>query len=154
MKKAVAFPLLAVIAVAFVADTGAAQEKPLVDKTLIVWASPASLAQRGGTALTLDANRGDNFDGVVFGELEPKVWMPGSNGYQRTEKRQADWPKETAAPGQFVQMAIVYQGQQITVYRNGEPYARYTTTGQPYPFGPQSVVMFGPRHLRHRKRPE
>ena len=151
MRKAILFPCVAIVAAGFAADIrAAAGEKPLVDKTLVVWVSPAKLTQRGGTALTIDANGVDRFDGIVFGELEPKVWMPGSNTYSRTEKKQADWPKETASPEEFVQVAVVYRGRLVTVYRNAELYARYTMAGHPCQFGAQSIVMFGPRHLRNR----
>ena len=126
-----------------------AADEPLIDKTLVVWAAPANLTQQGGTALTIDANGIDRFDGIIFGELKQKVWMPGSNGFNRTEKNQGDWPQETAGPDQFVQIAIVYRGRQVTIYRNGDLYAQYTMPGEPYSFGSQSVVMFGPRHLHN-----
>ncbi len=126
----------------------AADDTPLTDKTLVVWVSPANLTQSGGTALTVNDTTIDRFDGVVFAELEPQVWMPGSNGYSRTERDQADWPKETQAEGPFVQMAIVYQGRQITMYRNGELYAEYTAGKEPYAFGTSTAILFGPRHLR------
>ncbi len=125
----------------------AAEDAPLADKTLVVWASPANLTQSGGTALTVNDTTMDRFDGVVFAELEPQVWMPGSNGYSRTNQTQTDWPKETATPGQFVQMAIVYHGQQITVYRDGVLYAEYSTSGQPHAFGTNTAILFGQRHL-------
>jgi len=147
MRQAVLLARLAILVAAFAASARADDEEPLLDKTLVVWASPASLTQRGGSALTVDANQGDHFDGVVFGEIEPAVWMPGSSHYRRTEKNQAHWPKETASPDDLVQVAIVYRGRGVTVYRNGEPYAEYTMGGEPYPFGPQSIVMFGPRHV-------
>ncbi|MBN2476003.1 MAG: GH32 C-terminal domain-containing protein [Pirellulales bacterium] len=150
MRKALGLLLVAIVSARCAGETRAAPEqKPLIDKTLVVWVSPANLDQRGGTALTVDANGIDRFDGVVFGELQPSVWMPGSNHYSRTEQQQADWPRETAGPDEFVQMAVVYQGRSVAVYRNGEPYAKYTMAGEPYPFGPQSVVMFGPRHLHN-----
>ena len=44
-------------------------------------------------------------------------------------------------------MAIVYQGQNISVFRNGQPYAAYTTSGEPYAFGLNTAILFGPRHL-------
>jgi len=147
MREAVLFPLAAIVVATSAASTRAADDKPLLDKTLVVWASPANLTQRGGSALTVDANFGDHFDGIVFGEIEPGVWMPGSSHYGRTDKEQADWPKETASPDQLVQVAIVYRGREVTVYRNGEPYAKYSMGGEPYRFGPQSIVMFGPRHV-------
>ncbi|MBC8873501.1 MAG: GH32 C-terminal domain-containing protein [Planctomycetes bacterium] len=140
----------AVELICFVSLLGVAQasaEMPLGDKTLVVWVSPANLTQAGGTALTVNDTTIDRFDGVVFAEIEPQVWMPGSNGYSRTNKEQADWSKETTGPDQFVQMAIVYEGHQITMYRNGELYAEYATSGQPYAFGANTAILFGPRHL-------
>ena len=126
---------------------GTEDDPPLADKTLVVWVSPANLAQSGGTALTVNDMTMDRFDGVIFAEIEPRVWMPGSNGYSRTNKDQAAWPKETEAAGKLVQMAIVYQGQRITIYRNGELYAEYTTSGQPHAFGTHTAVVLGQRHL-------
>jgi beta-fructofuranosidase len=126
----------------------AADDPPLVDKTLVVWVAPATLSQSGGTALTVNDTTIDRFDGVVFAELEPQVWMPGSNGYSRTDKTQTGWSKETAGPDELVQLAIVYQGRQITVYRNGERYAAYDSPGEPYPFGGNTAILFGPRHLQ------
>ncbi|MCU0872550.1 MAG: GH32 C-terminal domain-containing protein [Pirellulaceae bacterium] len=125
----------------------APRDTALVDKTLVVWVSPANLTQSGGTALTVNDTTIDRFDGVVFAELEPQVWMPGSNGYSRTEKTQTDWPRETAGHDELVHLAIVYQGRQITFYRNGEVYAAYASPGEPYPFGGNTAVLFGPRHL-------
>ena len=122
-------------------------DRTLTDKTLVVWVSPANLTQAGGTALTVNDTTIDQFDGVVFAELEPRVWMPGSNGYSRTEKEQSRWPQETADPGTFIQMAIVYQQQNITLYRDGELYASYVAEGQPHAYGVNTAVLFGQRHL-------
>ena len=102
-----------------------ALEAPLKDKTLVVWAAPANLTQRGGSALTIDDGR-EIFDAVVFGEIAPAKWMAGSDFYRRTLRDQAVIPVETADAGTFVQMAIVYAGKQITVYRNGQLYSQHT----------------------------
>lgn len=125
-----------------------AADNPLADKTLVVWVAPANLDQRGGSALTVNDTTVDRFDGVVFAELEPRVWMPGSNGFSRTHKEQSQWPKETAGADTFVQMAIVYQQQNITIYRNGELYASYAKDSQPNSFGPNTAIVFGQRHLQ------
>ncbi|MHB8971403.1 MAG: GH32 C-terminal domain-containing protein [Pirellulaceae bacterium] len=125
----------------------AADDPPLTDKTLVVWVAPANLTQQGGTALTVNDTTMDQFDGVVFAEVEPCVWMAGSNGYSRTDKAQSQWPKETAGPDTFIQMAIVYQQQNITIYRNGELYASYVTEGQPHAYGVNTAIVFGQRHL-------
>jgi beta-fructofuranosidase len=118
----------------------------LRDKTLVVWAAPDGLGQRGGSALTLDDGQG-HFDGLVFGELSPGKWMAGSDFYSRTWKDQAAWPAETAGPGTFVQIAAVYQGRQVRVYRDGELYSEHTMPGTPLEFGPHPVVLLGRRHL-------
>lgn len=123
-----------------------AAEEPLHDKTLVVWASPASLDQRGGSALTLDGWHG-RFDGIVFGEIAPRRWMAGSTGFLRTSREQDSWPVETVAPGEVVQIAVAYRGQEVAIYRNGEVYASYTMANPAQPFEPNSVVMFGKRHL-------
>ena len=60
------------------------------DKTLVVWAAPANLTQRGGSVLTLEDPR-DHFDAIVFGELRPACWMAGSDSFLRTQKDQANY---------------------------------------------------------------
>jgi beta-fructofuranosidase len=121
-------------------------DEPLRDKTLVVWASPRNLTQHGGSALTIDGRHG-KFDAIVLGELCPARWMPGSTGFSRTQRDQEAWPQETAAPGEFVQIAIAYRGDTLAMYRNGQAYAAYQMPGPAASFGPDSVMMFGKRHL-------
>ncbi|HTQ11058.1 MAG TPA: GH32 C-terminal domain-containing protein [Fimbriimonadaceae bacterium] len=134
------------------------------DKTFVVWASPANLIQRGGSALTLDDGR-SHFDGIVFGELSPAKWMPGSDYYARTSREQEAWPAETVTPASappnapsrtvgkargfedFVEMAISYRGREVSVYRNGRLYAHYDMASEPQEFGEPATVLFGRRHL-------
>ena len=73
-----------------------AADSPDTDKTLVAWAVPANLNQQGGSVLTIQS--GDRFDAIVFGEIAPGKWMPGSNFYKRTERDQAEFPAETAGP--------------------------------------------------------
>ena len=115
------------------------------DKTLIAWVTAANLTQRGGSVLTLDDHAG-HFDGIIFGELAPGKWMPGSDFYHRSQKDQGDWPSETANPTTLVQLAIVYEGREIRVYRDGARYAEYAID-QPQQFGPGCVVVMGLRHI-------
>ena len=53
---------------------------------------------------------------------------------------------ENAGPDTFVQVAIVYEGQNVTIYRGGKEYAAYAVDARQR-FGPSSVVLFGKRHL-------
>ena len=118
----------------------------LRDKTLVAWVSPANLTQRGGSVLTVDDNK-SHFDGIILGELAAKRWMAGSDFYRRTHREQGQWPEETAGSKTLVQVAISYQGQQVTLYRNGRPYAQYTMGSPAQTFGLQSVAVIGKRHL-------
>ena len=136
----VAFPL------ALICANRQAASQTLQDKTLVVWAAPANLTQQAGSALTIDDGQ-SHFDGIVFGEIAPRKWMAGSDGFSRTWKNQKDWPDETADKRTFVQIAIVYRGREATIYRNGQPYARYAMPAPPREFGPPAVVLFGQRHL-------
>lgn len=114
-------------------------------KTLVVWAAPADLNQRGGSALTLD-DMASHFDGIIFGELARGKWMAGSDYHRRSQKDQKANPDETVDKNTFVQVAIVYKGKNITIYRRGREYSSYKIDG-PQTFGSDSVVMFGRRHL-------
>lgn len=109
----------------------------LRDKTLVVWAAPANLTQRGGSALTIEDRR-DHFDGIVFGERAPAKWMAGSDMFSRTLADQASVPAETAEGRTFVQIAIVYRGSQVAIYRNGQPISQYAMPTPPREFGPDS----------------
>ncbi len=137
----IAIPLCFVVAVVAAPATNSFQ-----DKTLVVWAAPANLTQQAGSALTIDDGQ-SHFDGIIFGEITPKKWMPGSDGFRRTWKEQGNWPDETADTTTFVQLAIVYRGNEVSLFRNGRDYAHYTMPNPPQPFGPQATVLFGRRHL-------
>lgn len=122
-----------------------AEPETFKDKTLVVWVAPAGLTQRGGSALTLEDGR-EHFDAIVFGELAPGKWMAGSDYWLRTRKDQADCAAEDSDPKTFVQMAVVYAGRQVTVFRNGKLYAQHLMAGEPQEFGPASLVTIGKRH--------
>jgi hypothetical protein len=95
------------------------------DKTLVAWVSLANLNQRGGSVLTIQD--GDRFDAIVFGERTRGKWMAGSDNFRRTQADQHANAAEAAGPDTLVQMAIVYEGDDIRIYRNGEAYASYRT---------------------------
>lgn len=120
---------------------------PLGDKTLVSWVAPANLTQRGGSVLTIaaKADYAAPWDGIVFGEVTPGKWMAGSEFGHRLDRQQAAWPAETADTNTFVQLAIVYKGKEIIVYRDGKEYSHHTIQAQ-QPFGADSVVVIGRRH--------
>ena len=93
------------------------------DKTLVSWVTLTSVAERSGSVLTVQL--GDAFDGIVFAELAPGKWMAGSDNYRRTQKSQGDYRPELADDRTTVQMAIVYRGDEVTIFRGGRRYASH-----------------------------
>lgn len=140
--------LTAVVMSAVPFAANGAEKTVVADKTLVAWVAPANLTQRGGSVLTIERSQGV-FDAIVFGEIGTSKWMAGSNGFSRTSKEQEDLPAETADSETLVQIAIVYEGDQITIYRNGNQYADYTTKGSER-FGTDSIVLMGLRHIEAR----
>ena len=111
------------------------------ERTLEAWVSLADLKQGGGAAISIEAEGGNIFDAIVFGERQPKKWSAGSSGFQRT--KDLDAPEESASPGELVHLAIVYHADnRIAVFRNGVPY------GKPYlPESPLQTFKAGNAHV-------
>jgi len=114
------------------------------DKTLVSWVCLADVGQQGGSALTIQ--RDDQFDGIVLGEKEAGKWMAGSDFFKRTQNQQGDNSVENADSQGVIQMAIVYQGDQITLYRNGETYASYRANNIDLLSLNGNQAVFGLRH--------
>lgn len=116
----------------------------LTDKTLVAWATPDNLTQRGGSVLTIEGP-GGVFDGIVFGELSPGTWMAGSEFYHRTSTDQSGFPKEASVLNTPVEIAIVYRGKHVELYRDGKFCSGYDVR-EPASFGASSRVIIGLRH--------
>jgi len=116
------------------------------DKTLVAWVSPANLTHKGGSVLTIQEN--ETFDAVVLGERVAGRWMAGSDFFRRTqnENEQAACAPETADARTLVQVAIAYKGNQVSIYRNGTPYATYAVR-EAQSFGKTAFVLLGLRYL-------
>ena len=136
--------ILIVSLIAVMAQPAHSAPKIISDKTLVAWVSPANLAQKGGSVLTIEKS-GGVFDAIVLGELAAGKWMAGSNTFTRTQRDQAKNPAETAKPDVLVQIAIAYKGRQITIYRNGKKYADYTAKAAET-FTDGSLILLGLRH--------
>jgi len=139
-------PLLLGLALIGLAAPAVAEDRELRDKTLVVWASPANTTQQGAAPLAIQ-RPGGPFDALVLGEIAPGRWMAGSEFFHRTHADQAAWPVEEAKPGEFVQVAVAYEGRRVTITRDGRPYASYEMASEPATFPASSVVLLGLRHL-------
>jgi hypothetical protein len=115
-------------------------------KTLEAWVRLDDLEQRGGAAIGVQVPDGA-FDAIVFGEVEPRRWMAGSEGFARS--RSFGGPEEAEADRRPVHVAITYaEDGTIAAYRDGQPYGVPYKTSPPtrFPAG-QSQVLFGLRHM-------
>jgi len=114
------------------------------DKTLVSWLTLANTTQQGGSALTIQS--GDRFDAIVIGEREAGKWMAGSEFFHRIQSDQHANAVEKADSKTLIQMAYVYQGNRISIYRNGERYASYETSNIGLLGAPEQIAVFGLRH--------
>jgi sucrose-6-phosphate hydrolase SacC (GH32 family) len=73
--------------------------------------------------------------------------MAGSDRYHRTNRQQDAWAAEKADAKTLVQMAIVYKGDQISIYRNGARYASYEAQNIDLLSRKNNIVVFGLRHV-------
>ena len=137
---------ISVIAQVNRSETDAVEARLLsTDKTLVAWVALSDLDQRGGSALTLQS--GQEFDAIVFAEIEPRIWMAGSDEFNRTEEVQEAHDRETAAIDTLIQIAIVYEGNEIRIYLNGNVYSTHTAENIDLLGTDEKHVVFGMRHL-------
>lgn len=127
------------------AVTVAADQKTSADKTLVAWVALTDTNLRAGSVLTLQ--RGSEFDAIVFAEKASGKWMAGSDMFSRTQSNQKSYPQDTSDGKTFVQMAIVYKDDTISIYRNGELYASYNAKNIDLITGDDNIAVFGLRHV-------
>ena len=123
-----------------------ALSKDVTEKTLSAVVQLDNLDQRGGGVINIQTTNGIIFDAIVYGERDSRLWMPGSNGFVRTEH--VAGPAEKAALTQPVHLAITYkQDGSIAMFRNGEPYGKpYVSSGLQTYQGANSIINLGLRH--------
>ncbi|MGH1433285.1 MAG: RICIN domain-containing protein [Lewinella sp.] len=117
------------------------------EKSLVAWVRLDNLDVRTGSVLTLDLTDGNQFDGIVYAEREPRKWMSGSSGFDRTENPQPGF--QEVSTGELVMMAITYADvggeTNVKIYRNGQLVGDYTK-GSIREYGSTAEVLFGARH--------
>ena len=119
--------------------------KDLHEKTLEAWVVVGNLQQQGGGVIGVQTPDGQLFDTIVFAEREPRQWMAGSNGFERTQSFQGSEEKEFE---QTIHVAIVYRSDGTIVgYRNGVRYgAEYKSKGLATYTAGKAQIQFGLRH--------
>jgi len=134
----------AVLVAITVFEAGAAQAAS-TDKTLVSWVTLTDKNVRAGSVLTVQV--GAAFDGIVFAERAAGKWMAGSDTFKRSGANPNAFPPETADKKTLIQMAIVYTGENISIYRDGKEYASYKTRNIDLLSNKNNVAVFGLRHI-------
>ncbi len=120
-------------------------DRDIHEKTLEAWVTLANPDQRGGGVIGLETLEGRLFDSIVFGELTPRHWLPGSDFFNRTQE--PGGAAETSGPDQLIHVAIVYASDNsITLYRNGRQEGTSYRKGTLQPFlRGKARFLFGQR---------
>ena len=120
-------------------------DRDIHEKTFEAWVALAHPDQRGGGVIGLETPEGRFFDSIVFGELTPRHWLPGSDFFNRTQEPGGE--AETSGPDQLIHVAIVYAADNsVTMYRNGQPLGTSYRKGTLQPFlKGRSRFLFGQR---------
>jgi hypothetical protein len=119
--------------------------KSLTDKTLEAWVVLDTLDQKGGGVMTVQDRRGGVFDSIVYAERSPQEWLSGSNNHKRTEE--FGGPADDEADKRPVHVAITYQGNKVTGYRDGVRYGESYASKEVSEFGAgDAEVLLGCRH--------
>ena len=115
------------------------------DKTLVSWVELKDLSVEGGSILSIQS--GEKFDGIVLGAIESGKWTAGSEDKKRSTFELDNAKAETEASiGKLIQMAIVYKGNDIIIYRNGELYVTNKSENIDLLIAEDNIVVFGARY--------
>jgi len=111
------------------------------DKTLVSWVKLNNTSSNSGSILTIQD--GSQFDGIILSRKGGGKWIAGSDELKRTQKDMGNIKPETARSGKMVQMAVVYEGSEIRIYRNGELYSKYPAHNIDILNSNSNFVVFG-----------
>jgi sucrose-6-phosphate hydrolase SacC (GH32 family) len=101
---------------------------------------------KGGSILTIQS--GEQFDGIVFAEKEAGKWNAGSEEWKRSNPDLSTVIAETEESiAKLIQMAIVYEGSEIRIYRNGELYSTNRSENIDLLSAEDNFAVFGLRHM-------
>ncbi|MHC4070357.1 MAG: LamG-like jellyroll fold domain-containing protein, partial [Planctomycetota bacterium] len=107
------------------------------DKTLVSWVKIENSEIRGGSILTIQD--GEQFDGIILNQ--EGRWEAGSDKKKRTESTDAE-----VRTGKMEQIATVYKGSEICMYRDGELVTKYSAQNIDLLSSNENFVVFGRSH--------
>lgn len=119
--------------------------KSLSAKTLEAWVILDTLDQKGGGVMTVQDKRGTIFDAIVYAEKAPQQWLSGSNNHRRTQSFSGTVDQDAAKRPVYI--AITYDGNKVTGYRDGLPYGvPYSSEESAQFLAGDSEILLGCRH--------
>lgn len=134
--------------------TGTYSGPAIQSHTLVSWITLQGLQNvaYAGSAMTIDSNLTDKFDGIVFGEQQANTWSSGSSYGERTQTFNPGF-QETSI-GTMIEMALSYQDlgndlMKVTGYRDGIEIGQYTTSNASSWATGEAEILFGRRHSRN-----
>jgi hypothetical protein len=129
------------------------------EKTLVAWFQMDNVSVNSGSPLSVNHMTVDQFDAIVFGELETRRWMAGSSRFDRTRNFVPGF--EEVLTSAVVQIGISYRidgstsQMRVEACRNGVVIGNYTLSSAQFAYWPNGTVqvMFGPRHQPNGEQP-
>ena len=139
MKKIISIILMQLMIIA----TNAAN----TDKTLVSWIKLNDNDVAGGSVLTIQ--NCDKYDGIVYTEEKGGKWIAASEQDSRTKRRLSRKIETNSRPSlqKFVQLAVVYNSNEIRIYRDHELYSSYKADNIDLLSGQKNFVVFGLDHF-------
>ena len=113
------------------------------DKTLVSWVTIDNLDANGGSILTLQD--GELFDGIILSE-KGESWIAGSEQDRIVPTATSDTSIVAPGIGEVEQIAIVYKGNEILIYRDAQLQATYEAENIDLINSNTNMVVFGPSH--------
>jgi len=113
------------------------------DKTLVSWVKVDDWDIRGGTIITIQDE--DRFDGICLSKEAEGIWLAGSEDDKRT-REDGTMGYSIPSEDEFEQVAIVYEGSEIRIYRNGDQTSSYKANNIDLLISNTNLIVFGPVH--------
>jgi sucrose-6-phosphate hydrolase SacC (GH32 family) len=114
------------------------------DKTLVSWVTIDNMVAGGGSILTLQD--GELFDGIILSE-QGDSWIAGREYGRRTPTATNDTSVVAPGIGKLEQIAIVYKGDEILIYRDAMLQSRYKAENIDLLNSNTNIVVFGHSHF-------
>ena len=142
--KPIQKPIILLIFIPILILSACATKSINTDKTLVSWVSIENMVAGGGSILTLQD--GELFDGIILSK-NGDSWIAGSEHDRRTPTATYDTSVVAPGLGELEQIAIVYRGDEILIYRDALLQTRYKAENIDLLNSNTNIVVFGHSHF-------